>query len=155
MQPMSNKRTFQRSGIISLLFKRSPKSSQGSPTHPGNIDESQYVLFQILVTGQSIQSQIYIDTFVHKLITPTVPNIKVSSPKFTPNNHYGKIQQSGARFLRLVVKGTSWGTKIIFKTIHQNQDPPVFSNSSLHSLLVISLTVVKQSTWCAFVFWSV
>ena len=71
--------------------------------------------------------------------------INVSSPIFVPNNLLATFSIKARARLRFPVNVLPFGTKSSSKPFI-NTTSAGLSNSSLHSLLVIWLTVVKQST---------
>ena len=82
---------------------------------------------------------------------PLVETISVSSPKSVPIKAFATSNKRLRASLRLRVKVAPLGTKWFSKPLG-NTTSTGLSNSSTHSLAVISLTVVKQSTCLAVCF---
>ena len=129
-----------------LLFRRSCKSSRGSPTQPGTlINASTFLckflsLFRRFNDSRNTSIPLFLNSYL-----PLVPTINVSSPRFVPNNLFATFNIKVRARLRFPVNVLPFGTKSSSKPFIRITSAGLSSNS-LHSLLVISLTVVKQST---------
>ena len=131
---------------FSLLFRRSCKSSRGSPTQPGTLINANTFLWSFLSLFRRFNDSrnTSIPLFLNSY-RPLVPIINVSSSRFVPNNLLATFNINERARLRFPVNVLPLGTKSSSKPFISTTSAGLSSNS-LHSLLVISLTVVKQST---------
>ena len=129
------------------LFNLSTKSFLGIGVPAGTLIKATTFFFRLISLFNRFNDSIKtsIPLFLNSYL-PLVHTSKVSSSRFVPNNLFATLSIFALAFLRLAKKlfplGTKSSSNPFFKTTSAS-----LSSNSLHSLLVISLTVVKQSTW--------
>ena len=131
---------------FSLLLRRCCRSSRASPTHPGTLMNANTFFFRFLsrFSRFSDSRKTSMPLFLNSY-RPLVPIINVSSPISVPIRQLATRNMIDLARLRFPVNVVPFGTKSSSKPFISTTSAGLSSNS-LHSLFVISLTVVKQST---------
>ncbi len=121
MQPMCDKRTFQRSCEILFAFQTFHQILTRISYPTRYINKCQHLFFQIPISGQSVQGfQINVDTFIFKLITTACAYNKSIITHRQTKQFISQIQHCRTSFLTLGSKCTALRNEIILKSIHQH-----------------------------------
>ena len=121
MQPVRNKRTFQRCIVILVTFQTLLQVFTGITYPPWNIDKSQDFTVQALFTCQTVQRfQIHVYTLILEFITTACSYNQRIIAQMSTQQLVSQIQQQSTGIFPFLFKLFSFGNEIIFKTIHQD-----------------------------------
>ena len=138
--------------VLAFAFKRSARSSRAFPTQAGTSIKATTFLFSRSSKRKRFMASIKtsMPLFLNSY-RPLVETMSVSSPKVSPVRQLATCNNSARARFRLVVKALDFGTKSSSNPFGSTTSTSL-SSSSRHSLAVMSLTVVKQSTFHAVCF---
>ena len=121
MQPVRNKRTFQRCIVILVTFQTLLQVFTGITYPPWHIDKSQDFTVQALFTCQTVQRfQIHVYTLILEFITTACSYNQRIIAQMSTQQLVSQIQQQSTGIFPFLFKLFSFGNEIIFKTIHQD-----------------------------------
>ena len=121
MQPVRNKRTFQRCIVIFIAFQTLFQVFTGIAYPSWHIDKSHNFTVQALFTCQTVQRfQIHVYTLILEFITTACSHNQRIIAQMSTQQLISQIQQQSTGIFSFLLKLFSFGNEIIFKAIHQD-----------------------------------